>query len=322
MNTLLIVNPQSSGGRTGRILPQLERTLSHSLEGEYHIEQTREARHATRLARQAAKDGYQRVVAIGGDWTLNEVINGLMQASQEDKCEKLPVLGLIPQGTGGDFRRSFAIEHRLDHYLRKLNEADTHSLDIGKAEFVDHQGNPKKHYFVNILSAGLGGLVDQYVEESKGGNSGKASYFMASLKAMRCSKLARLRCTVDLRVGEGEKVDQRTFVLGSRNIAICNGRYFGGGMHVAPMAKTDDGTFEVINFSAPKRLQLAAMSRKLYDGKHLQLPHVQHFQASSIRLELIDESIQKDFLLDIDGEALGCLPLHIEVLPAALQIQL
>jgi diacylglycerol kinase family enzyme len=115
--------------------------------------------------------------------------------------------------------------------------------------------------------------------------------------------------------------EEHTLHIQSRNLAICNARFFGGGMMIAPHARPDDGLFDLINFSHPSRLHLLPLSQSLYQGKHLHQPHIQSFRASSLSIELDDPSLRHRVLLDVDGEALGHPPLHIEMLPAALSLR-
>lgn len=281
MKTILIVNPQSGGGRTGRTLSQLLRALSSS----FHSDQTLVTKypgHGIELARKAASDGFHKVIAVGGDGTVNEVINGLMKASEDDKLKELPLLGMLPQGTGGDFRKNFFKKHSFSDYLTALHSENVRSLDIGKASFLDHQGKPASRYFVNILSVGLGGLVDQYAsEDNSRASSGKMTYLKASVKAFVRSSLAKLKCTYTAQDAFGEE-KEKVVLLHSRNIAICNGQYFGGGMRVAPLAKIDDGLFDIVNFATEKRWQLLKIGKALQTGSHLKLPQVQSFRTSKI----------------------------------------
>ncbi len=101
-------------------------------------------------------------------------------------------------------------------------------------------------------------------------------------------------------------------------IAICNGAYFGGGMHVAPMAALDDGRFEIVSMDAPSKRRSPMHSRRIYDGSHLSLPGVQHFACDRIAMDLENERARGVFLLDVDGEPLGGLPLEVELVPSKL----
>jgi len=309
MRPLLVVNPASGGGRTGKTFSTMRATIEDAL-GPIDLAMTTRRGHATELARDAAKEARELVIGVGGDGTFNEVINGVMLGG----ATKTKV-GLIAQGTGGDFRRALGIEHRLDRYLAALTSGRTRAIDVGKISYRARDGATREHFFVNILSAGMGGLVDRYVADTPAGVSGKAAYFGASLRALVKCQIGRLRCKVTL---DGATETKK---LSSYMIAICNGRYFGSGMHVAPMAKIDDGVFEVISMSAPSKVAFAIMARKIYDAGHIGQRGVDCFKCDKIELELENEAARDVFLLDCDGEPIGGLPVTIEVMKGALTLQ-
>lgn len=309
MKPLLVVNPRSGGGRTGRTFPDLRRVIEARL-GELDVAMTERMGHASELAERAAKDGRERVIAVGGDGTLSECTDGILRAGAGDAV----VLGLVGQGTGGDFRKALGIEHRLDAYLDAIDAGHERRVDAGRARFVGHDGAPRERHFVNILSAGMGGLVDDHVSRASRWLPGTAAYWFSSLRALLEIVAGRVRCTIGLR---GE---ERTETFSTFMIAMCNGRYFGSGMHVAPMAKIDDGVFEVVSMSAPGKLAFATRSQSIYDGKHLGKEGVAHFQCDRIRIEVENEDAKKTFLLDVDGEPLGAPPLDIEVRAGAVRM--
>ena len=172
----------------------------------------------------------------------------------------------------------------------------------------------QSRWFVNILSAGMGGLVVRYVGSMSRVLGGRAAYYWASVRALARCQRGRLRCDVSLD-GERERRQVDAFL-----IAICNGRYFGGGMHVAPMAKVDDGRFEVVSIDAPSKLAFPEFSKHIYKGTHLSRPGAQHFACDRIAIDIENERARDVFLLDIDGEPLGGLPLDVEVVPRALSV--
>ena len=176
-------------------------------------------------------------------------------------------------------------------------------------------GHLVDHFFVNVLSAGLGGLVDRYIERMPALIGGKAGYYLASLGAVVVSREQHVRAVV---TWEGETHEQ---IIPAYLIAICSGRWFGGGMDVAPMAFPDDGRLEVITITARTKFVLADRIRGVYAGRHLLEPTVHHFPCSRIELSIDDEAAQRRFFLDVDGEALGSLPLQAEVMPKALRVR-
>lgn len=308
---LVIINPRSGAGRTGASSGETQRLIEAAI-GSVDFALTERPRHATELARRAAEEGRDRVVAVGGDGSIHEVVSGLMQAEVGDR--KRPTLGIVGQGTGGDFRKTLGIEHRLDRYLETLKAGATKAIDIGSFTYVDNDGKPAKAFFVNILSVGLGGLVDRFVHDTSHVVGGTTSYFLASVRGLLKSQLGELTVTLSL---AGEK---RSLEVTSRQISICNGQYFGSGMHVAPMAALDDGIFEVIDMGAASKLKFALSSSAIYKGDHLKNPDVKHHRCDHIDIDLRNEAARDTFLLDVDGEPLGRLPIRVEVLRGALDV--
>jgi diacylglycerol kinase (ATP) len=304
----VIVNPRSGGGRAGRTFSDVKVVLERRL-GPVDVAFTARPGHAIELAREAARGGADVVVAVGGDGTLHEVANGVLDAGTGAS------VGYVGQGTGGDFRRSLGLDHRLDAYVDAIASGSLRRVDAGRLHYRAPGGETRTRWFVNIVSAGMGGLVDRYVAQTSKAFGGTAAYLWASTRALAACRRGRLRCRVSL---ERESHDRsvETFML-----AVCNCRYFGGGMHVAPMAQLDDGRFEVVSMDAPSKLAFAAFSRRIYDGTHLTAPGVQHFACDRIAIDIENERAREVFLLDVDGEPLGGLPLEVEVVPKALTLR-
>ena len=307
---LIIVNPRSGGGRAGRTFSEVRGVLERRL-GSLDIAFTTRPGHAIDLSRDAVRGGTRLVVAVGGDGTLHEVANGVLDAGPEAAA----AVGYVGQGTGGDFRKTLGIEHRLDAYVDAIASGRERRVDAGRLTYRASDGATRKRWFVNILSAGMGGVGDRYVSETTKALGGKAAYLWASTKALVACQRGRLRCDVTL-AGERQERKLETFM-----VAICNGRYFGSGMHVAPMAKLDDGRFEVVSMDAPGKLAFATFSRRIYEGTHLSAPGVQHFGCDGIKIDLENEGARGVFLLDVDGEPLGGLPIEVELVKGALTLR-
>ena len=313
MKPLLVVNPMAGGGATGRTFASMRETIERVL-GPVDVAMTERGGHGIELAREGAIAGRSLVIAVGGDGTLHEVVNGLMQAragKNGSPGAEGTRIGLIGQGTGGDFRKTLGLEHRLDKYLEALSSGRERALDVGK--FTG--GGKTDHYFVNILSPGMGGLVDRYVADASRMLGGTAAYFGASLRALVNARLGNVKATVTYE-GKTEEHKIRSFM-----IAICNGRYFGSGMHVAPMAKVDDGVLELVALGATSKLGFAMTSRGIYSGAHIGQAGTVHLRGERIVLDLANEDARDVFLLDVDGEPMGGLPLTVEVVPQALVLR-
>jgi YegS/Rv2252/BmrU family lipid kinase len=306
--TLLIVNPAAGGGRAGRTIGAVRAVIERRL-GPVDLVASERPGHALDLGRDAASAGRTSIVAVGGDGTLHEVANGILASGRAEDVS----VGLVGQGTGGDFRRTLGIAHRLDAYVDALASGRLRLLDVGSVRYQGPAGDTRSRWFVNILSVGIGGLVDRYVASSPRGLDAKAAYYLASLRALAVCQRGRVKCTATL--GDASRADDVDAFI----IAVCNGGYFGGGMQVAPMAAPDDGRFEVVSIDAPSKLAFPAYSRRMYQGGHMRLTGVGHFACDRMTMDLASERARDVFLLDVDGEALGGLPLEIELVPRKLR---
>ncbi len=312
LKPVLVVNPRSGGGKTGKTFGAMRATIEQRL-GPCELRETARVGHAIELAREAALAGHPLVIAVGGDGTFNEVVNGLMLAKTAPQGREAE-LGLIAQGTGGDFRRTLGLEHRLDVYLDALAAGKTRRLDVG---MLTHDG-ARTRYFANILSAGMGGLVDQYVADASGPTralGGTAAYFTASLRALVNAKVGRVRCKV---TRDGVVTEH---VFETLMVAICNGRYFGSSMMVGPMAEIDDGVLELVALGNTSKVGFALTSKRIYDGSHMQDASTVHLRGQALELELVNDEARSRFLLDCDGEPLGGLPISVKLLPGALALR-
>lgn len=312
---LLVVNPNAGGGKARRAFPELRPVIERSL-GNVDVTFTERPGHGIALARAAAESGRSLIVAVGGDGTLNEVANGVLTAKTRPIGEPgATAVGFIGQGTGGDFRRTLAIEHRLDQYLAAISSGRVRHVDVGKIRFVDPSGKPGERYFVNILSAGMGGLVDRYVADASRVFGPTLAYYGASLRALGVIERGRLKA----RIGEGGA--EREEQIGTYLLAICNGRFFGSGMNIAPMADIEDGKFEVVAIGGGK-LEVLTLSRAIYSGKHLDRKDTLHFTCDKLALELENaRDAGSTFLLDCDGEPIGGLPIEVELERGALTLR-
>ncbi len=310
-----------AGGRSlARFAAAVERVL-----GDVDFEATERRGHAIDLARRGALEGRETIVAVGGDGTLNEVVNGVMQARRAAAGSGAPGgpaaggprVGLIGLGTGGDFGRSLGIGRSLDHYLAALAGGQTRAIDLLRVGFCDDAGEPCERYVVNVLSVGPGGLVDGYVERFPRLLGGRLSYGLAAAWALVECPRVRLRVRfTGLAGGRPDDVVERevsTYLLG-----LCNGAVFGGGMRLAPTAVPDDGLLDVVSIAPDSKWTVARKLPTVYRGRHLDVPGVELLRCRGLEIELLDATAAERFALDVDGEALGRLPLRAELLPGAL----
>jgi diacylglycerol kinase (ATP) len=309
VNPLVVVNPRAGGGRAGRVFGEMKPILERAL-GAIDVTFTERGAHAIEIARDAANAGRELIVAVGGDGTLHEVANGVLDAGNDTTA-----VGFIGQGTGGDFRRSLGLEHRLDHYLAAIASGRERRIDVGRATFHDDDGREASRWFVNVLSAGIGGLVDRYVAGANRAMGASVTYAVATVRAL--ASFVPVPVAFTLHRGDArEELIAKAFVL-----AVCNGTTVGAGMRLAPMAKVDDGRFEVIVMAPRSKLAFAAYGSKMYDGTHLGEPGVACYSCDAIDVAIASGPKGHRVLLDIDGEPLGALPLRIAMKPRALRFR-
>jgi YegS/Rv2252/BmrU family lipid kinase len=299
--TLLIVNPASRAGRTQRAFAGLERELREAL-GAHEREWTRAPRDAVRIAREAAHAGYERVLVGGGDGTASEVATGLVESGRAAEV----ALGFLPLGTGGDLLRTLGIPRGIGGALDVIRADARRQIDAGRLDYTDLSGARAETCFVNETSVGLAGLVASLVDAHKPlGATG--SFLVATLRGLARFRAHGARVRVD-----GELVHEGATVLATAS----NGRYFGGGMFVAPHAELADGAFDVVVIPGLPKPELLARLPMLYRGTHVSVAGV--LERRGRRVEI--EALEAPHRFECDGEALGTLPLVAELLPRALHV--
>jgi len=301
--TTVIVNPRSQGGKLGKRWPELADTIGRAFPFDEAI--TQAPGDATRLAREALRAGAERVVAIGGDGTINEVVNGFFDdAGAPLKPEAS--FAVIPFGTGGDFRRTFHLPLEVADAAKVIADNKRRRIDVGKLQFTATSGQRALRMFANIASFGVSGVVDRMVNES-GKKLGRLSFMLATARAVWSYKNQRVHMTFD----GADRVDATI-----NTVAIANGRYFGGAMKVAPAAEPDDGLFDVVSIGDVGFGDLLRNNRRLYKGTHIGLDKITSRRAKVVEAEPVDAGAVVE--LDVDGEAPGRLPARFELVPGAL----
>ena len=304
MKTFLVVNPRSAGGQTGKRWAEISGHVTRVI-GDFGFGFTERAMDAVRLTRDALSNGYECVAAVGGDGTINEVVNGFF--AEGKALNPNAALGLIPRGTGGDFRRAFGWDLDLDAALRRLRTDKTEPFDVGLAEYVNHQGQKESRYFANIASLGVSAAVAHEVNIGSKALGGNLSFMWGTLKALAKYSDRRVRLRVD--GGEPEELDVTA-------IAASNGRYFGSGMCVAPEAITHDGLLELTIWRQYGLTDFVIKSKGLYSGEHIHWKKTRYSRCRSIEVES-----EQDVLLEMDGEVPGKLPCRITILPGAIRLK-
>ena len=306
-DVVFIVNPTSAAGATGSRWPAILKCVEAHF-ANFEVLTTKGPRDATSLARSAILRGFRLIVAVGGDGTLSEVINGFFD--EASKTYSSAALGYIPCGTGGDFRRSLKWDKDIDKAIQRLRKRELTTIDIGNVSFVD-KGLVHKQHFMNISSCGVSGLSVQIANNSSKMLGGLMTFYVASVRGMLQYKKLNLRVKFD--DGAWEELDEVNC------IAVCNGSYFGGGMKVAPNAEINDGFFDVTIWSNYNLLDFITKSSAMYDGTH-----VQNIKTRTMRCKRIEVDYQAsrndDCVIELDGEAPGSIPATWTVIPSAINL--
>lgn len=304
MKTFFVVNPKSAGGTTGRRWGELVATIARTL-SDFGVEFTRGEMDAMHITRKAIKAGYECIVAVGGDGTINEVVNGFFEDGKVINSQA--ALGVLPRGTGGDFRKTFDWDLDSDEAIERLKTPDTRPFDVGLLEFLAHDGTTKQRYFANICSFGVSGLVDQEVNRTSKALGGTVSFMLGSLKALTKYDDQHVQVSFD---------DAAPEALRITTLAIANGKYFGGGMKVAPEADVSDGIFDVTVWSGYGLSDFVIRSKGVYSGSHVNWKGTRLLRAKKVHA-----TSEEKVLIDCDGEQPGTLPCTMTILPSAIRLK-
>ena len=250
------------------------------------------------MASEAARKGAKFIIACGGDGTISEVANGILSSGKDVE------LGILPSGTGGDFRRTLEIPSQSREAARILSKGRTVKIDVGRVSFVDHNGNEAMRYFVGVASCGMSTKVIERVKKDK------VSFAASLLQTAVRTEPTRLAVQLD---------DSHERHLNVLNLCIANARYFGGGMKIAPEAKLTDGKFDVVGIGDLSTLKLFTSAPRVYMGSHLSMPEVSHALARKITVRAADRATE--VALEIDGELPGKLPATFQIIPEALRVR-
>jgi len=299
-----VVNPQSAGGKTARKWPQLAAALESRL-GPVVTRFTGEPGAGIAITRALLREGFDLIVAVGGDGTINEAANGFFH--QDRLVRPQAALGILPLGTGGDFRRTLGIPAAAAEAIETLASGVPTLIDVGKATFRANSGGPASRYFINMASFGMGGQVAAQSKNFMSMFGGKAGFFWATVKTFLSYRGRQVSLALD---GSATRIP--FFIT---NVAVGNGQFHGGGMRPCPAAVPNDGVFDVTVINYAGALKLLSSISMLYSGEVYSHPSVSHFRAAHILAESASATE-----IEIDGEPLGTLPLEITLLPRQLRV--
>lgn len=317
---VFIVNPTGGNFRTRRewekLAPQLRAELGH----EYQINEvfTAGPSHATQIARKAVEDGAAKVVAVGGDGTLHEVVNGFFEAGRPveplqraEGAHTRTALGVIPLGTGSDFARTIGWwTGDAKATARRIATGVRQPIDVGRIEFPD---TARECYFVNIADMHLSARTGKEIAGLK--RFGALCYVIAGVLAFQGFRDRDIRLRVD--GGAWERFDTMTAFV------VANAQFFGGGLRIAPSADVSSGDLTTVGVQKYRWYHFLLILVDLYQGTHYRKRDITVGRAK--RLEVVDPHAgsragEEPILVEADGEAVGCLPATFSVIPGALDL--
>jgi diacylglycerol kinase (ATP) len=309
---LVIINPESGAGATRDAWPGIASELATHF-GPFTPKFTKQAGEGIELAANAARKGAKLIIACGGDGTIAEVANGILSSGSDAE------LGILPSGTGGDFRKTLKIPVRAAAAARILRDGQTRSIDVGKVTFTNYEGELESRYFLGVASFGMSAEVIARVKE--GGPdwlpakaprwlTGRVSFGLAMVQT--ALKMEPTRVVVQLD-------DDPARHLTVANLCIANARYFGGGMKIAPNAKLTDGKFDVVSIGDLGAAQILTNAPRLYVGAHLSMADVGHALATKVLARAVNKDQRIE--IEVDGEIPGHLPATFQMLPRALRVR-
>lgn len=304
---VLLVNPAAGGGAGRRRAPVLAKALVRA-GASADVFETRGPGDARRIVDECRRAAVDVIAVAGGDGTLNEVAQAYLD--RDGRPVEGPPLALLPIGTGGDFRRTLGVGDDLDRAVERALSAEPRAFDLGVLRLTTLDGATELRAFLNITSFGLAGQTVRIVNGGPRWLGGRATFYLATVRALAAWRNPLVRVHID-----------GTLWLESPvvNVAIANGRYFGGGMKIAPEADPADGRFDVVAVGDMSRLQTLGLTRAVYAGTHVTRRLVTTTRGISVEAHA---AVQGDVILvDMDGETPGRLPLSATVARGAIWIR-
>ncbi|MEZ4358362.1 MAG: diacylglycerol kinase family lipid kinase [Eubacteriales bacterium] len=284
---LIIANPVAGKGRSLKTLSLATKLLDKAC-AKYKIIKTRYPGHATQIASDAVKRGEKNILALGGDGTVLEVAKGLLNTDS--------VLGIIPGGTGNDFIRSLNVSNNLEAAIENILAGNTKKVDVGMAN---------DNYFLNVAGTGFDVCVVEYTKKTNRFFTGMPAYYLAVLISIL--KYKGQTMTI---VANGQSITKKLML-----IAIANGKQYGGGMKVAPMAKPDDGIFHITTIDMPSKLKILFMLPRFIKGQHEKFTEIKSFVCDEIEV-LCENTLS----INMDGDLIGTTPVKFKLLKSALNV--
>jgi YegS/Rv2252/BmrU family lipid kinase len=298
----IIVNPHAGLGKANKDWSVISKLLEKA-DLAFTFEFTQYRQNAKELAVRAIENGCRNLIAVGGDGTLNEIVNGIME---QKICSSTDIiLGVIPVGTGNDWGKMYEIPDDYEGAVDVIRRSNYFIQDAGKVMFFN-DGKKQHRYFANIAGIGFDAVVVNKTNKQKENNKGgKFLYLYNLFTSLFSSAYSNAEILMD-----DKKINSSVF---SMNVGIC--KYSGGGMMQVPGAIADDGLFDITLIRKIGKFEVIRNVKNLYDGSFIRNPKVSTSRAKHIIINA-DPAV----FLEVDGESLGTTPLEFEIIPSSLKI--
>jgi diacylglycerol kinase (ATP) len=287
MSLLFIVNPIAGKGKAKHLIPIIEK-ICREKEVEFEIKLTSEPKDGTTLGKWAVEKGFKRIVSVGGDGTLNEIVNGIAGSEV--------ALGVIPGGSGNDFLRTIDVHREIEEVISGVIDGEARLVDLGRCN---------GRYFINVGSAGFDAEVAYGTQQVRRLFSGTTAYIVAALKTIFTYSGTQMRINVDDKI-----IEEKTLL-----IAIANGRYYGGGILPAPDADVEDGFFDICHVKKLWRPKIFVLMPKYIKGRHGDLKEVTFLRGKKIRIEA-----ECPMAINLDGEIIRDSVVDFEMIEKGIRV--
>ncbi len=302
--TVLIVNPKSGNGTTGRNWPSIDREIRRGLRTDYEVKFTERLGHATLLTSEAIKEGSELVMAVGGDGTINEVVNGFFQDGKPLNPDA--AMAIMSIGTGSDFIKTLQSPTTPFECAERTRSGKVWRIDLGRCSLVGLDGGQRSRLFINIADFGSGGAVVDKVNRTTKVLGGRISFLWGILTTLPTYKNKLTKYKID------DEPEQEKIL---NTLVVANGRYYGGGLQPAPNAKLDDGLFDIVTIGDVGFFEAVSSLGEFRKGTHLDNPNISYSRGRTVFANS-DETQ----LVEMEGEVVGRLPARFEMLPKAMNI--
>jgi len=298
---VFVVNPASANGSTGRRWPEIAaRAAAVGLHGATLMSER--PGDVAALTERAVADGAAVIVAVGGDGTVFEAVNGLARSGAADRVE----LAVLPRGTGTDFVRSLRLPRKLDEAIEVARTGTARAIDLGRAHYVAWDGAKGEAYFANFGGAGISGAIARRANSTSKAMGGRLSFVWATVAVFARWKSTEIGVTVD-----GERRSGPMF-----EVLAMNGDYTAGGMWAAPEAEPDDGLFDVLLIGDVTKADFVVTFPKIYRGTHLAHPKIECLRGATVTIDAA-----KPLPIALDGEQPGTTPVTFSIVPRAIRVR-